>query len=141
MLFASCSRSYSIQAFSFPPGSKPHESNWTYICKVIDWQQIGKNHVEKGKRNIEIIISDKNKKNVLEDSFEIESASIRTNIKWLQLKHLTLELYEVGNKYADDEYNKNLLNKGPRHLITLNYVWDGEKYVKSITEPVISADG
>jgi hypothetical protein len=134
MLFSSCSRSYSFQAFSYPPDSQPHENNWTYICKVIDWQQTGKRQVEKGKRKIEIIINDRNKNNVLEDTLEIESASIETKIQWAELEQLTLDLYEVGNEYAEDEYNKQLIKEGPKHLITLNYVWDGKKYIKRGTE-------
>lgn len=140
MLCISCSRSYSFQVFSFPPYNQPHENNWTYLCKVTNWQQIGKHPVTKGKRKIEILILDKNKNKVLEDTFEIESASIETKIKWVEFKRLTLDFYEVGNKYAEDEYNKQLIQEGPKYLITLNYIWDGIKYTKSNTEPISRAD-
>lgn len=136
MLFCGCSRTYSGQYFSFPPGTKPHENNWEYLCKIINWQQLGKHPVEKGKRKIEITINDKDKNKVLEDAFEIESASIETKIKWEKFEKISLDLYEVGNQYADDDYNKQLITTGPRHLTTLKYVWDGKKYIKSVTEPL-----
>ncbi len=135
ILFSSCSRDYSFQSFAFPPDSQPHENNWSYLCKVIYWQQAGKVPVEKGKRKIEIIINDKNKNKVLEDTFEIVSTSIETKIQWTEFERLVLNIYEKGNKYAEDEYNKKLIKDGPKHLITISYVWDGNKYIKSKTEP------
>ena len=141
LLFLSgCSRSYSGQIFSFPPGSKPHENDWTYLCKVIDWAPRGKNATEKGKRKIQIIIHDKNKNNVLWDEFELESASIESKIQWIKFENVTLDLYERGNEYAEDDYNKKLIKSGPKHLITLNYVWDGKKYIRSSTEQAAPLD-
>jgi hypothetical protein len=128
------SHSNNFQVFSFPPGSKPHQDNWTYLCKVIDWAPFGKASVEKGKRKIDIIIHDKSKINVLQDTLEIESASIETKIKWYKFEHITLSLYERGNEYAKDEYNKRLIKEGRKHLVTLSYVWNGEKYTKKSTQ-------
>jgi hypothetical protein len=134
MFLCSCARSYSSQYFSYPPDSKPHENDWTYFCKIIIWDPFGNRPVEKGKRKIEIVINDKNKNKVLEDKFEIESASVETKIKWMELKQITFDLYEVGHKHAEDEYNKLLIKEGPKHLVTLNYICSGKKYIKSITE-------
>ena len=49
-------------------------------------------------------------------------------------------MYEVGNEYAEDEYNQQLIKEGPKHLITLHYVWDGIKYIKSDIEQSSGAD-
>ena len=65
---------------------------------------------------------------------ELESASIDCKIQWSEFERLTLNLYESGNKFANDEYNMSLIKEGPKHLITLTYVWDADKYVKSNTE-------
>ena len=123
LLLGSCSRSYSGQYFSFPPGSKPHENDWAFLCKIIVWDPDGKRPVEKGKRKIEIIVNDKNKNIVLKDTLELQSASIGSEIVWNELEQLTLNLYERGNKFADDKYNKTLIKEGPNHLTTLTYVW------------------
>ncbi|MFZ5564048.1 MAG: hypothetical protein ACOZBW_08335 [Thermodesulfobacteriota bacterium] len=136
LLLCSCSRSYSGEFFSFPPRSKPHENNWTYLCQVTNWAPFGKNATERGNRKIQIIVNDKNKTKMLEDEFELVSASIRSKITWERIEKLSLDLYEVGNKFAEDDYNKKLIEEGPRHLITLNYIWDGKKYIKSNTEPL-----
>ena len=135
IVLCSCSQSYSFQAFSYPPESQPHETNWMYLCKVISWDPRGKHPVEKGKREIEIIIVDKTQNMVLEDKFEIESASIRSEIRWANFEILTLEIYEVGNEYADDSDNKKLVMEGRKHLKTLSYIWNGKKFINKNTEP------
>ncbi len=66
---------------------------------------------------------------------EFESASIASKIQWEESERLTLDIYERGNQFAEDDYNKQLTEEGPRHLITLSYAWDGNKYIKSDTEP------
>jgi hypothetical protein len=132
----SCSRSYSFQAFSYPPGSKPHETNWTYLLKVISWDPRGMHPVERGKRDIDIIINDKTKNTILEDKIELESASIRSEVRWTNFERLTLDIYEVGNEYANDSYNKKRIAKGRKLLKTLIYVWDGKKYIRHNTEPI-----
>jgi hypothetical protein len=91
--------------------------------------------VERGKRDIDIIINDKTKNTVLEDKIELESASIRSEVKWTNFERLTLDIYEVGNEYADDSYNKKRIAEGRKLLKTLIYVWDGEKYIRNNTEP------
>ena len=104
------------------------------MCQVIDWAPWGKKATEKGERKIQIIITDKNKTNVLREELVLESASIKSKIKWDNLESLTLDLYEIGNQFAEDHYNKQLIKEGPRHLITLSYEWDGKKYINSGTE-------
>jgi hypothetical protein len=95
---------------------------------------LGKKATDKGNRKIQIIITDKNKANVLKGAFELESASIESKIKWEQMESLSLDLYEIGNRFAEDEYNKKSIKESPKHLITLNYVWDGKKYIRGGTE-------
>ena len=130
----SCSRSYNSQYFSFPPGSKPHEDDWTYLCQIISWDPFWKNSTEKGNRKVQIFIQDTEKHDLLQDELKVESASIDAKIKWEDRQHIELMLYERGNEYAEDEYNKLLIKNGPRHLVTLNYFWNGEKYIKNDTE-------
>lgn len=132
LFFNSCyRRSYSGQFFSFPPGSNPHESSWTYQGQIIAWDPFGKTGTEKGKRKIEIYIKNKNDDNVLRDNFDLNCASIRAKIHWVKFEELTIELFEEGNKFATDEYNKWLLKKGPKLLLTLNYVWNENKFIKA----------
>ncbi len=130
----SCARSYSGQYFSFPPGSEPHENDWTHLCKIIVWDPFGKRPIERGKRKIQVFIQDKDKNNVLTDKFVLESASIESKVRWEKFERITLYIYEVGNKFAEDDYNKRLIKAGPKHLITLRYLWDGKKYIKNVTE-------
>ena len=132
LFFTSCyRRSYSGQFFSFPPESKPHESSWTYQGQIIAWDPFGKTGTDKCKRKIEIYIKNKNDDNVLRDNFDLNCASLRGKIHWVKFEKLTIELFEEGNKFANDEYNKLLLKEGPKLLITLNYVWNENKFIKA----------
>jgi hypothetical protein len=126
----SCSRSYTFTAFSYPPTSKPHEDNWTYFGKVLIWDPVGKQPTEKGKRNLEITIHDRNKKVVLHDKITITSASMDAKVRWDQFKHIEIDLFERGNEYSKDEYNQKLLQNGPILLVTLKYVWTGNQFEK-----------
>jgi len=136
-LFA-CSRSYSGFFFSYPADSKPHENNWTYLGKIIAWDPFLKKPTDKGIRKIQIIVQDKEKNVVLEDKLEFNCAPISREIIWSTLEKLNIKIYERGNPFAEDEYNKRLIKEGPRLLISLLYIWDGEKYIKEGTEQINS---
>jgi hypothetical protein len=128
ILTISCSQSYSFQAFSYPPESKPHETNWEYFGKIISLDPRGKSPVEKGKRKVEIVIIDKAQNKILKDKLELECASLRSKIQWSKFEEITIKIYEVGNQYAEDDYNKKLIKNGPNLLITLSYFWDGKQF-------------
>lgn len=136
-LLTSCCRSFGSQLFSYPPGSKPHENNWTYFGVVRQWEPNFKALSQRGKRKIEIIVSDKSDHKVLEDSFQIDSAYIHPEINWTTFEELSINLYEEGNKFASDDYNKQLIKEGPRKLNTLLYSWTGNKFVRKSSEPAL----
>lgn len=117
--------------FSFPPGSKPHESIWTYQGQRISWDPFGKTGTEKCKRKIEIYIKNKDYDNVLRANLDLNCASVRGKIHWVKFEELTIELFEEGNTFATDEYNKWLLKEGPKLLLTLNYIWNENKFIKA----------
>ncbi|MCP3876249.1 MAG: hypothetical protein GY699_24290 [Desulfobacteraceae bacterium] len=129
-LIFGCSRSYSIFFFSYPADSQPHENNWTHLGKIIAWDPRGKKATEQGKRKIEIIIHDKKESKLLHDEIELVSSMLDKKIIWNEFENLQIMLYESGNEFVEDEYNKKLVKEGPRHLITLNYYWNGSKFIK-----------
>ena len=134
-----CARSYSSIHFSYPPSSAPHEDNWTYSGLILAWDPLGKRPTEKGIRKIEIRIKDKDNKVVLKDQLELDCASIDRKIHWEKFDNLTIELFERGNEYAEDEYNRGLVKEGPKHLLTLKYHWNGTRFKRS-TEPSYAPD-
>ncbi len=139
-LLCSCSRSYTTISFSYPPNSEPHENNWAYIGQILTWDPLGNKSTEKGKRKIEIKIKDKNNKNVLHDTFELECASVDRNIHWEKFENLNIELFEKGNQFATDEYNERLIKEGPMHLLTLNYIWNGNGFIKKTPNKAMNSD-
>ena len=126
LFVASCNGSeYTTQHFTFPPGSKPHENNWQYTALVI----VTSNQspiTKKSKKNVKIEIYDKSKKIFLSDKFEFISASIRANVAWEEFEEIRVELLEVGNRFAEDDYNKQLIKSGPNKLLNLTYKYNQE---------------
>jgi hypothetical protein len=45
----------------------------------------------------------------------LDSASFEREIIWNEFENLQISLFERGNKYAEDEYNKRLIREGQRH--------------------------
>ncbi len=139
MLFfaASCSGSvYTTQHFSFPPGSKPHESNWQYMALIIVSSK--KSPItSKSKKTVNIKIYDRSNTIFLDEAFEFTNASIRANIVWFKFEEFKVKLIEVGNKYAKDSYNKQLFKSAPNRLIELTYHWDQQhkKFKNPIDRP------
>ena len=83
-----------------------------------------------GQRKIEIFIYDKKENKLLHDEIILDCASLEREISWDKFDSLTIKLYERGNQFANNEYNKKLIKEGQRHLITLNYSWNGNKFTK-----------
>jgi hypothetical protein len=67
---------------------------------------------------------------LLADSLTVESSSVETIVHWERFEELTIALYEKGNPYANDAYNKELLLQGKRPLAKMTYIWENGKYKK-----------
>ena len=131
----SCQKEYTTQHFSFPPGSKPHENDWSHTALIIvssDESPITK----RSQKKVDIKVYDKNKETLLDASFEFISSSIAANVEWEKLEDLKIELFEVGNKYAEDKYNTELIKSGPKKLMKINFRYNQkrEKFEKVILE-------
>jgi hypothetical protein len=124
-IFISCQTEYTTQHFSFPPGSKPHENDWEYTVLVI--VSSSENPITKrSKKNVQIKVYNRSKATLLNDDFEFMSASIDANVVWEKFEEIRVELLEVGNEYAKDPYNKQLLKSGPNRLLELRYRYEQE---------------
>ncbi|MBP7434149.1 hypothetical protein KA996_11455 [bacterium] len=122
----SCKSHYTLQGFSFPPGSKAHENNWEYYGKVIV-TCYEKKFTNKNEKTVEIKINDREKKLLLEDKFKFDAASIEAKVEWEKFEEITVELLEEGNQFSEDEYNKQLLKNGPKSLRKLKYIYNPTK--------------
>jgi hypothetical protein len=125
LTLSACQTEYTTQHFSFPPGSKPHEDNWEYTALIIVSSR-KRPITKRSKKNIQIKVYNKSKAIFLDDNFEFISASIEANIVWEKFEEIRVGLIEVGNKYADDQYNKQLLKSGPKSLLELTYKYEHE---------------
>ena len=116
-------RPYSGKLFCYPPYCKPHEDNWEYRGSVIVTQHEKGSFAKKTHKIITIEIKDRGGTNYLSDELRFYCANIDTHIKWDQFDKIVITLFEVGNKFEDDNYNKALIENGPNKLIQLNYLF------------------
>ena len=128
-----CSKkNYSGKWFSYPPNSKPHEDSWEYRGSIIITQKEKGSFTKKTHKTIQINIKDREKTEYLDDVIQIYCAGIDAVIEWGHFEKLDISLLEVGNKYEDDDYNMQLLKKGPNKLTQLKYTYDSSlrKFVR-----------
>lgn len=124
-IFVSCQTEYTTQHFSFPPGSKPHENNWEYTALIVVSSSESP-ITKRSNKNVEIKVYNRNKDTLLKEDFEFISAAIDANVVWEKFEDLSVDLLEVGNEYAKDTYNKQLLKSGPNRLLELTYKYEPE---------------
>jgi hypothetical protein len=138
LISLSCSGyDYTTQHFSYPPGSKPHDNNWQYTALVIVSSH--KSPISKKSRKyVKFMVYDKNKKNFLTDEYEFNSASITAHVVWVTFDELNIELFEVGNEFADDDYNKILIERGPNILLKILYKYDQKDKKYTVEKKLLS---
>jgi hypothetical protein len=73
---------------------------------------------------IHITVRDRKEKNYLNDELEFYCAGPDIVIEWNHFEKLDITLFEKGNKFAEDDYNKQLIEKGPNTLVHLSYSFD-----------------
>ncbi len=137
LMMASCqSTAYSILYFTYPPDTKPHEGDYEYLGMIYYETQQGENSTDRKQKNVRIEIKDKEKNIKLKREYQLTSATIDHKTTWDDLNTLRIELYERGNKYNDtDDYNRFLLEEGPRKLLVLEFTYDKTK--DQFIEPII----
>lgn len=79
---------------------------------------------DKTKKIVRIKIYDKSNNVFLDEEYEFTCASVRANVAWSEFEKIKVDLDEVGNKFAKDSYNDQLLKSGPNRLIELTYRFD-----------------
>lgn len=123
ILITSCKTEYSTQHFSFPPGSLPHEDDWDYTAVIIVSSSESP-ITKKSKKNVQIKVFDNKKNQFLNKKYDIVSASIYANVVWEEFENIRVKLFETGNEYAKDAYNKKLLLSGPFCVMDLKYGYE-----------------
>ena len=115
---------YSFTAFSYPPKSQPHENDWEYLGKVLVISQKEGPLTQKSAKSVRITVENKNKKTYLSDELSFVCGSVESVVHWDRFGEIEIILSEVGNDFAKDVYNRQLIDKGPRLLVRLKYVYE-----------------
>jgi hypothetical protein len=76
---------------------------------------------DRSEKNVTIRLYDRDKNILMNDEFELVCASVRANIVWEEFKKFAINLIEVGNEFSHDQYNKHLIEHGPKKLLCLTY--------------------
>lgn len=126
-----CMQSYTGKYFSYPPGSKPHESeSWIYLGEVVTTKNKSGSEYQLSKRNVRIYVYDKQENRILDDKMEFTSGRIIAEIDWNQFELLRINLFEKGDDSMEsDKYSKELLKEpgGRRSIASLIYIYNKDK--------------
>jgi hypothetical protein len=129
LLLISCGKKeYTVKALTFPKGSKVHKNDWDYMAEVI----VSSSHTpitDKSKKNVKIKIINNLKKVLFEKEYDFIGASIRAYATWDVHHTISMRIQEEGNKYAEDKYNKDLIQNGPKILVDLICHYNQEKSI------------
>lgn len=121
---ASCSgEEFTTQYFTYPPNTNFYEKNWDCIGVVKVFSDV-KPITNFSDKRVEILIKNKEEKILLREVMRFRSGSIRSSISWKEFDSIEVSLFEVGNKYAEDDYNKKLMEKGEVKLARIIYIYD-----------------
>ncbi len=142
MTITGCNHSYTFQLFAYPPDIAPHEHGWSYLCQVIAWSEHNGPVTRRGSKKIAILIKDKDDKILLRDQLRLTAASIKAKTLWNNFENIQITIYEEGNQFSEDEYNRSLIESGPKLIGTLNYYYDekSKRFEKSKAEPINPSD-
>lgn len=124
VLFSCKNNVYITQHFTYPPNSEPHLSNWEYTMLLTETSN--KSPITKrSKKNIELVVYNKDKKKLMRDSIEFEEvATVKAQTVWEKFETINVKFVEEGNKYSKDPYNIELVKSGPNELKKLSYCFD-----------------
>jgi hypothetical protein len=127
MLFVvGCTSQYALQAFCFPPGSKPHEDNWEYLGMIVTETSSPGSMFAKNPKHVKIRIQDKNKRSLLDDNYDFSCGYVKANISWDTFDVLVVKLVETDSEHFVDAYSQKLGEPEPQPLVDLKYRYNQE---------------
>lgn len=117
-----------LKLFTFPPGSKVHESNWDYIGSIYFYHRGRWSDPSDVRGDIEI--KDRQDAKLLNDSFNIYGESVEPEIHWDVFDTITILLYnyEAGKPvkvFVDSTGDSTYTN----YLMRLDYCFDSTQSV------------
>jgi len=111
-----CKGSYSFNLFSFPPNTKPHENHWTYLGKIVVYDNPAFFSTKPPKKTLEISISDTQGNTLLTDKVNVVGVSFRYHIEWEASDNLLINVSESGQSASNP-------------LVSLNYQLKNNKFI------------
>jgi hypothetical protein len=120
LIFGCQSRSYIFFAFSFPPGTVPHETGWSHIGKVIVSTKPGRTYIDRYEKEIVISVKDTEEKTLLDDKILVVAGSIETKISWNRFERLEIVIDENLSGSSQESLEKS----SDSELIKLIYRFD-----------------
>lgn len=120
VMLASCGKaSFVSQDFSYPSYIRPHEQGWKFrahikISQNGDW-------TKKNEKTVEVLFVNDSGKTVMAERFRLNSGAVRAVATWNEANVLSIQFLEEGNPYAHDDYNSEILKRGPVVLKTQVY--------------------
>ena len=113
-----------------PEGSSHEKNNWEYYCELAQYTygltDDSQRTCSLNKKDVDIfVIRKKDQRLLLKDQFKIKSGHLKPNFLMSEDCHnLKIEVIEEGNPFAKDDYNRTLIENGPRIVQTRYYKFD-----------------
>lgn len=120
VMLAACGRaSYVSHDFSYPFDIPPHEQGWKYRAHITispngDWTR-------KNEKTVEVFFVNDSGKTVMAERFRLNAGAVEAVASWSMANVLSIQFVEAGNPYAQDDYNSEILKRGPVVLKTQVY--------------------
>lgn len=120
VMLASCGKaSHVSHDFSYPFDIPPHEQGWKFRAHVRIFQD--GDWTAKNEKTVEVIFVNDSGKTVMAERFRLNSGAVKAVATWNEANVFSIQFVEEGNPYAQDDYNSEILKRGPVVLKTQVY--------------------
>jgi hypothetical protein len=113
MMLPNCSRQYTFQLFTFPPGTKPDSQDWEYTMSIFVYSNENSNTISK--KEVRIFVYNLDETYFLKDKYKLRVGNIRAKVHWDNFHFIELDLLEDNPSDPCDK---------PKILLHLEYTFN-----------------
>ena len=109
---------WSSQSQALPEGTSFKDENWVLSCDITQAATgLPGKIAKRNKKEVRVTIINRNKEELVRDIFELKAATLSAQFKFgKDESEVIAHISEQGNQFAEDHYNKDLMESGPRFI-------------------------
>ena len=120
---------YEYSLDTFPPGSKPHENNYSHILQIRTTAKHNGDFCTIGSKQIQISVENADKENLYTAGFEANVGSVKRSVSWDGVAQIYIQLTHRSCKCVDSDCD--YLEQGKFRNIVLKFNEESGKYVET----------